>query len=153
MPETHLNEVAGVWDSEAGAFISESHARLAAVLHDYNPYFSLVWVPPKDRNASDTKPFAILYSGPGKPPHIIRYLSEHEMADTTEILAWIFDGDLSKHRPADVFQKIENRERAQQLLQLKKKEAELADAQEFAEYVFSDKSPNTFKHNGQTYRK
>lgn len=151
--ETHLSQTAGTWDSASGAFISESHAHLAQVLNDYNPNFSLVWVPPKDRDATDVKPFAILDSSPGRPPYIIRYLSDAEMSNPAEVLAWVFEGDLSKHRAVDVFQKIEARERAEQILKLKKEEDELEDRIQFGEYVFGDRSPNYMKHNGQTYRK
>lgn len=149
---THLAEHAGVWDSSAGAFISADHQRLAQVLHDYNPYFSLVWIPPADRSETDTKPFAILDSSPGCRPYIMRYLSEREMGNTQEVLSWIFEGDTSKHKASDIFSRMEARRVAGELLELKKREEELADRQEFAEFVFSDRAPHTMRHNGQTYR-
>ena len=150
---TTLGQSAAVWNSELGCFVSDSHVQLAGVLHDYNPSFSLVFIPPKDRDATDTKPWAILDSSPGVKPYIMRYLSDEEMKDTNAVLAWIFEGDLSKNRPADVFDKIQARERAEEILKLKAREEQLEDAQEFAEFAFTSKSPHTFKHNGQTYRK
>lgn len=150
---TNLAQTSTVWNSELGCFVSDAHVHLAAVLHDYNPNFSLLFIPPKDRDATDTKPWAILDSTPGRPNNIIRYLSDDEMKDTNAVLAWIFEGDLAKHRPDDVFAKIEARERAEKLLQMKAQEERLQDAQEFAQYAFTDRSPHTFKHNGQMYRK
>ena len=151
--DTHLHENAAVWDSESGAFINQKHQTLAQVLHDYNPYFSLVWIPPKDRDETDTKPFAILDRSPNQHPYIIRYLSALEMENPADVLAWVFEGDLTKNRPSDVFSRMEARRVADELLVLKKREDELEDILEFGEYVFGGRSPNFMKHNGQTYRK
>ena len=148
--QTHLAESAGVWDSTQGAFISTEHQKLAEVLSDYNPYFSLVWIPPKDRSTNDTRPFAILDSSPGKAPYIVRYLSDAEMRDATSILTWVFEGDLSKHRPVDVLTRIELREKAQQLLDLKTQEERLAEEQDKLEFLA--KTPlNKFKIGDRVY--
>lgn len=154
--ETHLHQNAAVWNSEQGAFISQAHERFAEVLHDYNPYFSLTWVPPKDRDASDTKPFAILDSSPGRPPYVIRHLSEAEMLDTEGILVWLWEGDFSKHRPNDVFNRIEAREAAERLLKMKAEMEAQESREDFAEWLFGDGTGHAgfyAKHNGQTYRR
>lgn len=155
MSQTHLREAAGVWDSESGAFINQRHQHMAQVLHDYNPYFSLVWIPPKDRDETDSKPYAILNSSPagGRAPHIIRYLSEAEMDNPAEILAWVFDGDIGRHGADAVFTRLENKRVAEELMELKARQEEVDDILEFGEYVFGDRSPHWMKHNGQTYRK
>lgn len=128
--QTHLSEAAGVWDSDSGAFISAKMQRMAEILNDYNSNFSLVWVPPKNRDATDTKPYAILDSTPGIPPYIMRYLSEVEMNDPAAVLAWIFDGDTSKHGRNDILMKIQNRENAEQLLNLKAEDDAAQDRQD-----------------------
>jgi hypothetical protein len=151
--ETHLKDAAGVWDSDSGAFISSKHQRLAEILHDYNPYFSLVWIPPENRDATDTKPFAILNSSPSRPQHIIRYLSEAEMNEPEKIMSWVFEGDLDRNNPQTVFARIEARDRAAKLFELKAKQEEAEAREDFAGFVFGSRSPNTFRHNGQTYRK
>lgn len=148
--ESHLKQAAGTWDSEAGAFVSEQHKTLATVLHDYKPSLSLVWIPPKDRTAEDTKPWAILDSPSHLPPHIIRYMSDAEMQNTQEVLSWVFEGDLTKHRPNDVLAKMEAREKAQRLLNLRQQEEELADQLDLI--AFAARTPlHQFKHNGKTY--
>lgn len=135
-----------------GCFVSDAHVHLAAVLRDYNPHFSLVFIPPKDRDETDTKPWAILDSSPAGAPYVMRYLSDDEMKDTNAILAWIFEGDLSKHRPADVFDKIKAREAADELLKLKEREEHLEDTADFADFLWNRSPKHTIKHDGVTYR-
>jgi hypothetical protein len=135
--QTHLSESAGVWDSDSGAFISAKMQRMAEVLSDYNSNFSLVWIPPKNRDATDVKPYAILDSTPGIPQYIMRYLSEVEMSDPAAVLAWIFDGDLSKHRPVDIITRIENRENAERLLELRKEVDAAEDRQSHVAFYAS----------------
>lgn len=139
------------WNSEFGAFISDAHVHLAGVLHDYNRNFELQFIPPKDRGATDTKPWRIVDNTPGVKSYVMRWLSDEEMKDTNAILAWIFEGDMSKHRPVDVFDRMQAKERADELLKLKKREEELEDISDFGDFVFGSRSPHTFKHNGQTY--
>lgn len=152
---THLAQHSTVYDSEQGAFISEAHKTLATVLHDYNPHFSLVWIPPKDRDATDIKPFAILDSSPGLEPYVMRYLSEAEMQDTSAVLAWVWEGDLSRQRAVDVFQKIETREKAAEALQLRTRQAELEDIIDFGAFMATGgrEKKHTFHHNGREYRR
>lgn len=148
--ETHLGSSPVTWDSQMGCFISDKHVQLAGVLSDYNHYFSLIFIPPKDRAATDTKPWAILDRTPGRPPYIMRYLSDAEMENPAEVLKWVFEGDMSKHRPVDIFDRMQAAERAEQLLKLKEKEEHLADAQEFGEYLFRDNARHYVRHNGRT---
>lgn len=151
--QTHIGEAAGTWDSDSGAFINEKMRHMAVVLQDYNPYFSLVWIPPKDRDATDVKPYAILDSTPGpNPPYVMRYLSEVDMSNPTAVLAWIFDGDLSKHRPSDVLTRIQNRETAEKLMQLKKEEDELEDIIDHGAFLASGgrNKLNYIRENGRT---
>lgn len=151
--ETNLAQSAGVWDSSLGQFISANHERIAEMVTDYNLYFSLVFIPERDRTVTDTKPYAILDSSPGRRPYIVRYLSLTEMENPREIIEWVFMGDLTKHRPADVFDRIQAREAAEALVALKEKEAQLEQDADFAGFVFGSRSKNTWQHNGQTYRK
>lgn len=113
MPTSFGTDVT-VWNSDRGEFISEAHARLADILADYDRYFSLVYIPSKDRTSEDIKPFAILHSPPGVSPYIARYLSEHEMSRPQEVLAWVFENDtnrsdvLGRLEAADLARKVYN---------------------------------------------
>lgn len=130
-----LKNSAGTWDSSQGAFISSRHQRLAELLNRYNPNFSVVWVPPKDREATIQFPFAILDSTPGLKPYVMRYLTEEQMQDPAEILAWIFEGDLSKHRPVDIARRMELRASAEALLKAKQYEEQQEEELDKLEFI------------------
>jgi hypothetical protein len=149
--ETTLNKSAIVWNSELGEFINDKHAHLAQVLTDYKPTLSLVYIPKKDRDAADTKPWAILDSPANMPSHIVRYLTDAEMENPEAVLAWIFEGDLDKHRPDDVFARMEAKRAAQELLDLKRQEEELGDFYEKIEFA-AKTNLHTWKHDGKVYR-
>lgn len=149
--ETSLNRSSTVWNSDLGEFISDAHAHLAQVLQDYKPTLSLVYIPVKDREATDTKPWAILDSPANMAPHIIRYMSDEEMQKPAEVLSWIFEGDLTKHRPDDVFARMEAKRAAEELMNLKKQEEELADHMELIEFA-AKTNKNTWWHNGKKYQ-
>lgn len=155
--ETSLGQASTVWNSELGEFISEDHRRVAEIIHDYKPTYSLVYIPKADRVTPEeiAKPWAILESPPNLPQYIVRYLSEVEMSNPTAVVAWLFAGDLDRHRPGDVMRRIEAEENARQLLSMKQREDELEDIIDFGSFVASggrDKQ-HTFKHNGQVYRR
>lgn len=149
--ETTLGHSSVVWNSDLGEFVSDKHAHLAGILQDYKPTLSLVYIPKKDRTATDTKPWAILDSPANMPQHIIRYLSDAEMEKPQEVLSWIFEGDLDKHRPGDVFAKMEAKRMAQELLDLKKQEEDLADFHDKIEFA-AKTNLHTWKHDGKVYR-
>lgn len=143
-----------VWNADLGEFIDDRHAHLAQVLRDYKSTYELVYIPKKDRDATDTKPWAILEHHPKTGDHIVRYLSEAEMNDPAGVLEWIFNADLDRNRPQDVFQRIQNREAAEQLMKLKAEEEALEDRLEMVATIASggrDKK-SWFRHNGITYR-
>jgi hypothetical protein len=148
--ETSLNRSATVWNSDLGEFINEKHAHLAQVLQDYKNTLSLVYIPKQQRDATDTKPWAILDSPANMAPHIIRYLTDKEMEDPAAVLTWIFEGDLDKHRPDDVFAKMEAKRAAEELMNLKKQEEDLADYLDLFEFA-AKTNKHTWRHNGRTY--
>ena len=155
--ETSLNRSAAVWNSDLGEFISDDHQHFAEILHDLKPTYSLVYIPKNERVTADdrSKPWAILEDRPGKPPYIVRYLTEVEMNRPQEVLSWLLEGDLDRNRPVDVLARIEARENAERLMAMKRREAELEDIISFGSFVASggrDKL-HTFHHNGQTYRR
>lgn len=151
--ETTLHKSSVVWNSDLGEFINEKHAHLAQVLNDYKPTLSLVYIPKKDRDENDTKPWAIIDQPLKKnmPPHIVRYLTDAEMANPEEVLSWIFEGDLDRHRPDDVFARMEAKRAAKELLDLKRQEEEMLDFQDKIEFA-AKTNLHTWKHDGRTYR-
>lgn len=153
--ETSFASSPEVWNSELRQFISEDHRRLAEVLHDYKPTFSLVFIPQADRQVGEQFPFAILDSPLGKEPYIVRYLTDAQMRRPAEVLAWCFEGDIIRHRPMDVLARIEAKENAEKLLDLKRRDDELQDRIEFGAFMFSggrDKL-HTIKHDGKKFER
>lgn len=154
MTQTNLHHSSVVWNSELGEFIDDRHIHLARILKDYKDTYELVYIPKKDRDATDTKPWAILEHHPKTGSHVVRYLSEVEMNDPAGVLEWIFNADLDRNRPQDVLQRIQNREAAEQLMEFKRQEEELEDKLDLVASIASggrDKK-SWYRHNGVTYR-
>ena len=152
--QTHLHQSTMVYNSELGEFIDQRHAHLAQILRDYKSTYELVYIPKKDRDATDTKPWAILEHHPKTGNHIVRYLSEVEMNDPAGVLEWVFNADLDRNRPQDVLARIENRENAERLMDLKRQEEELEDKLDLVANLATggrDKK-SWYRHNGVTYR-
>lgn len=148
--ETSLPQSAHVWNSDLEEFIDSRHAHLAEILHDYKPSLSLVYIPKKDRDETDTKPWAILDAPENMPQHIIRYLSDAEMENPTAVLQWVFEGDLTKHSADDIFNKIEAARRADELMQTLKKRDEIEEALDLIEFA-ARTNKHYWKHDGKKY--
>lgn len=139
--------------SDDFGFLPSKAARLAEVLHDYNPYISLVFVPPRDRTESDVFPYALLDSSPWREPYIIRHLTERELEDPAEVLAWLFEGDLSKHSSVSIMQRNKLKADAERLMAMKREEDEAAERQELAAalMVGGRDRKHYYRHNGTTF--
>lgn len=150
---TIFGNSAGTWSSEFGEFISDDHQRMAEVLQDLNPNLSLAFIPQRDRQAGDTKPFAIVEARPGFEPQIIRYLSIQEMDNPSQILAWCAAGDLVRNRPQDVLARIEREENMAELMELKRREDELEDILDMGAFVGrTPLNKYRLKSGGKVYR-
>lgn len=100
-----------VWNSELGEFINEDHARMHEMLQAYHPgRYELVYIPMGKRETAldHSRPWAILERQADGRMEPIRYMTEQDMADPPAIIAWVFQGDLIKHKPMDVLARIEN---------------------------------------------
>ena len=146
-----------MYNSDLGEFVRDDHMRFAEILQDLKPTYSLVYIPVKDRKTPEEhqKPWAILDKPDNLPEYIVRYMSEEEMKEQHKILAWLFDGDIVRHGADNVLRRIEAEEQAKQLLELKRREDELEDRIEIAEFFVSggrDKK-HTFTYNGKKYNR
>lgn len=142
---------ATVYDSELGEFVSDDHVRLARVINDYKPTLSLVYVPRKDRSASDTKPWAILERDERFGEHIIRYLSDDEMKRPNEILAWVFAGDQDKHGRQEIIQRFDLEITAKQALDMQRDLDEREDLIDKTAFLASGgrEKKHTLSYNGR----
>jgi len=154
---TSLGQSPQVYNSDLGEFVRDDHVRFAEILKDLKPTYSLVYIPQKDRSTPEEhqKPWAILDKPDSLQEYIVRYLSEEEMKEPHKILAWLFDGDLTRHGANNVLKRIEAEENAKQLLELKRQEDELEDRMEIAEFFVTggrDKK-HTFTYNGKKFER
>lgn len=125
------------YDSGVGEFVSDAHVRLARVISDYKPTLSLVYIPKKDRDASDTKPWAILERDERFGEHIIRYLSDAEMQRPSEVLAWVFAGDQDKHDRREIIRRFDLEDAAKRALEMQQDLDERADMMEKVTFLAS----------------
>lgn len=154
---TSLGQSAQVYNSDLKEFVRDDHMRFAEILQDLKPTYSLVYIPIKDRSTPEEhqKPWAILDKPENMPEYIVRYLSEEEMKEPHKILAWLFAGDTVRHGAENVLRRIEAEEQAKQLMELKRREDELEDRIEIAEFFVTggrDKK-HTFTYNGKKYER
>lgn len=143
-----------LWSSEVNEFISSKHQRLAEIINDYDEDFFLVYVPKRGRDESDTKPFRIVSKEPGKPSHVVKDLSEAEMDNPQEVLKWLFEGDVRKHRPDDIFARMEAERLAAEVWAQKQEDDEEEDRRDLLTQVVRGgrDRKNYFRHNGVTYK-
>jgi hypothetical protein len=142
-----------VWSSDVNEFISSKHQRFAEILNDYDPNFHLEYIPKRDRAHDDMKPFRIVSVEPNRPRHIVRDISEAEMENPQKILEWLFEGDVRRHRPDDIFARMEAKRIAAEVWNQKQEDDDEEDRQEFLAAVLRGgrDRKNWFRHNGVTY--
>lgn len=112
--------------SETGEWVSEKFERLARVVQDYDPQFELRWIPPEHRVTPEDHRACYM---------IVDIITNLPVAtcgelDTPEdLLTQLFNSD-NKH--GDVLTRLEARENAKRILQMKE---EMDAAEERKEYA------------------
>lgn len=145
------------YSKEYGEFLSSKASRLAEILHDYNPYLELRFIPSSKRDDTDTHPFAIWDNSPwrsrGGEGYPVRHITESEMENPAAILQWLFEGDLSKHGVGEIQARVKSKEAAEALLR-HKRDAEIAEErQELATAIVKGgrDRKNFYRHNGKIF--
>ena len=111
---------AGVYSTEHGQVLDGNAMRFAQVIADYNPYFSLEFIPEKD--STGEKPYRIVDSTPGFAKNVVRYVTHTEMQQPHKVLAEIFKGDQRHHSADSILRDMELEDAARKLLDLKRQE-------------------------------
>lgn len=142
------------YDPEFG-FLPSKVARLQEILHDYNPFLSVVFIPPRERTETDVFPYGILDSSPAHASYLVKHLTEQEMERPEEVLAWLFEGDLSKHRSIDVQDRLRLKQDAERLLKIKEQEDARQERLELSTALISGgvDGKHYYRHNGKTFRR
>ena len=147
---------AKAYDSNVRDFISSKHQHLAEILHDYDDTLSVEFIPSLERTDDDAKPFRVVQTPrDGREKYVVRYLNEREMDDPKQVLLWVWEGDFKKHSPDAIFNRIEARRIAEELLKEKNDADEKAERIDLMTNLASGGKDHRhyFKHNGQTFRR
>lgn len=133
-----------ILDTESGHALPAHAVRIAEIINDYDPSLELRWIPPNARTAFDTKPYAVYHNLPSHPQggYFVMHLSDEEMDHRVIARLW-------EMQDPNLVNKIENDERAMQLMKLKKQVEENEEAAEFAKWAIE--SPKSVQHNGVRY--
>ena len=147
---------AKVYDSTVKDFISRKHQHLAEILHDYDDTLSVEFIPSLERTDDDAKPFRVVQTPrDGRNKYVVRYLNEREMDDPQQVLLWIWEGDFKKHSPDAVFNRLEAKRLADELLKEKNEADERAERVDLMANLAAggrDKK-HFYRHGGQTFRR
>lgn len=133
--------------SEGDRFVSQKWMFLAEMLQDYNPSLELRWIPTEKREAEDRdKPYVVVSKDKQGKSYIVLYASELDQPE--EVMTRVIHSDM-KH--GNVLERMEVRNNVQKLFEMRAKEEELAEQEEFAAWLVETKKTNpTFRDkNGE----
>lgn len=124
--------------TEEGRFVSEKWMFLAEMIRDYNPTLELRWIPPEKRSSEDRdKPYMVAHTDKQGQSYIVLLASELDQPE--EIMTRIINSDM-KH--GNVMDRMEVRNNVNRLFELRKKEEELAEQEDFARWLTETKLSN-----------
>lgn len=133
--------------AEDGHWINEKFARIAEIISDFDHRLQLAWIPPENRTAFDTKPYAVLHNADNGVQKVVMFIKEEELDE--RVLAKLFLGDTERH---DVIANIEAEELAAIVMKNKEKMEKAEERRDFIASVV--KSPlHSFKHKGRVIPK
>lgn len=147
---------ARTYDSTVRDFISAKHQHLAEILHDYDDTLSVEFIPSLARDETDDKPFRVVQTPrDGRDKYVVRYLNEREMNDPQQVLLWIWEGDFKKHNPDAIFNRLEARRIAEELLKEKNEADERAERVDLMANLAAGGRDHKhfYRHNGTTFRR
>lgn len=126
-----------IYSEEVGCFISSKFQRLAEILQDYDPTLEMRWIPPGSRESTDTRPYCIVHSLPGKPPYVVMYFGE--LDNPEDILAKIFAGD---NNQGNVLSKLETANAAAEAFRLKEQMDQDLESADMFHFLMTNRSKN-----------
>jgi hypothetical protein len=136
-------------------FISMKHEQFDGLLHDYNPYFSCVFVPAEHRERDLSEfCYAIISTIPGRQPYVVRWLTDEMLNDPAKIMLWIWEGDPDRQNSNDILARLDAEEKFKRLAQMR---AEAEVKEEMIDLTVAvvrggrDRK-NYFRHGGVTYK-
>lgn len=106
MGDELLNKL-GYIATDDGRFVSGDHVRIAEIIQDYDPKLFLAWIPPEQRTATDSHPWAVFYRN--------KLVASFEHCDH-RILAYLWDHDSQR---GNVLAKLDAQNAAVQAIKMK----------------------------------
>ena len=128
--------------TEEGVFVSSKWLYLSEMLKDYNSQLELKWIPPKARAPEDRlRCYVITHRDNQNKEYVVMYASELDQPE--DIMGRVFANDM-KH--GNVQDRMDARNRAHKLFELRAKEEELLAKEDLAAWLVSTKKTNpTFR--------
>lgn len=120
-----------IFDPESGEFINEKFQRIAEIINDYNPELFLMWIPPKDRTAANTKPYAIAHHKADGSWYPVMVFGEEELDHRIIGRLWAMERNT---RNLDEY--LEEQEKAARAVQYREWADEMEQAHDMAKSIF-----------------
>lgn len=109
---------APILDPESGQWVNAKYQRIAEIINDFDPTLHLLWIPPANRDAGDSKPYALCQDQFGKNPYVVFYLHEAELDE--RIIARLFEArKMASGNVGALAARLEAQEAAHELVQAK----------------------------------
>lgn len=141
---------AGVYSTEHGQVLDGNAMRFAEIIADYNPYFSLEFIP--ERDSTGEKPYRIVDRTPKYPVNVVRYVTHAEMLQPHKVLADIFKGDQRFHSAGSILNDMELEDKARRLLDFKRQEEAALEAEDLLVFNLTGgrDRKHSIRHGGRT---
>lgn len=122
------------------AFVSEKHRRVAELLHEYDKYLELHWIPPGSRGQYDVAPWAVVHNPPNMDAYTVFYAEDAD----ERLLARVIRAD-NMHK--DVLTEMEAQNKAREALKMHEDRENRQEAHELAAAVLRSGKYH-YKHGG-----
>lgn len=129
--------------AEDGHWVNEKFAQIAELINSFDHRLRLVWIPPENRTAFDTKPYGIIHTNPEGAEKLVMLIKEDELDE--RVLATLYMNDTSRQ---DVLTRLEAQDEAARVLRNKQKMEEAEARQDFIKTVVGSHK-HSFRHNGR----
>lgn len=138
------------YSDDYGGFVNSNHERVAQFVKDYDDELELGWIPPANRDSTDSKPFCIIHNNPNGSRQTVTYFYESEL-NIDHVAMWLMENDFKRNHPNEIFDRVQAGILAKQIADAKATEDAAAEKWEFGKSLL--RSPlNVYRHNGKVYR-
>jgi hypothetical protein len=138
-----MNEKAVILSAEGNTYVDQKWSYLAEMIGDYNRQLELRWIPTDKRSRDNREsPYIVVHMDKDGKEYIVLYASN---SDTPEdIMTRLFNNDM-KH--GNVQTRMDNRNRANKLFEMRAKEDELAQQEDLARWLTETNKVNPTYRN------